>query len=342
VKKDIIVIGASAGGLAALQTVVAGLPSDFQGAVFIVLHTGASDRSHLPQILQRHTELPVIGVHDGQLVLPGHLYVARPDYYLVLEASTAHLTRGPKENRFRPAVDALFRSAAYVHGSRVVGVILSGTLDDGSAGLWWVKERGGTAIVQTPTDAQFPAMPENALRHTTADHVVPAGEIGPLLAQLTRQEASSEQRPAMKELEVETIISRDGRALQAGVMQLGPITPYTCPECHGILVELKHGGVPRFRCHTGHAYSINTLLAEVTEYIEDSLWNSLRSIEESAMLLSHLAKHVRDESTDEALAKLFEEKAQDTLNRADLVRKVVTEHQTLSQDNVTEVRSESR
>jgi two-component system chemotaxis response regulator CheB len=340
--KDIVVVGASAGGVEALKAVVAGVPSEFRGTIFIVLHVGSSDSSYLAEILARVSKLPVAQAEDGHRAEPGHIYVARPDYHLVLERGTMHLTRGPKENRFRPAVDALFRSAAYIHASRVVGVVLSGALDDGTAGLWWIKERGGTAIVQAPADAQVAAMPESAIRYASPDHVVPAKDIGQLLMKLSRDSLVSSPPPPTKELEVETFISRDGRALQAGVMDLGPITPYTCPECHGVLVQLKEGGVPRFRCHTGHAYSINTLLSDVTEYIEEALWNSIRSIEESAMLLDHLARHVRDEVGDEKLAKLYEQKAKDTLNRADLVRKAASGHQTLSQDNIREVESGSR
>jgi two-component system, chemotaxis family, protein-glutamate methylesterase/glutaminase len=265
------------------------------------------------------------------------------DYHLVLEAGTVCLTRGPRENRFRPAVDALFRSAAYVHSTRVIGVILSGSLDDGAAGLWWIKQRGGTAVVQSPGDAQFSSMPESALEYTTPDHVLAARQIGPLLAELATQPASRhEQHAVSKEMEVEVRIAKEGRGLQAGVIDLGEITPYTCPECHGILVQLKEGGVPRFRCHTGHGYSINTLLAEVTEYVEESLWNSLRSIEESSMLLAHLARHVRQLRHDESLAKLLEEKSQDTLRRADVVRSAVHDHQTLSEDNITEVQQGGR
>lgn len=343
-KKDIVVIGASAGGIPALQSIMAGLPKEYAGSVFIVLHTGASDRSELDKILQLSTALPVTQVRERESKIePGRVYVARPDYHLVLEGDTVCLTRGPRESRFRPAVDALFRSAAYVHSTRVVGVILSGSLDDGAAGLWWVKQRGGTAIVQSPDDAQFSAMPESALEYTDADHVLRAEEIGPLLGELSTQAATGDGGgSASKEMEVEVRIAKEGRGLQVGVMDLGEITPYTCPECHGILVQLKEGGVPRFRCHTGHAYSINTLLAEVTEHVEESLWNSLRSIEESAMLLAHLARHVREVRSDESLAKLLDEKSRDTLRRADVVRSAVHDHQTLSEDNITEVQQGGR
>jgi two-component system chemotaxis response regulator CheB len=341
-KKDIIVIGASAGGLAVLTELVAGLPEDLQASVFIVLHLGASDPSILAQILQARSKLPVTEAQDGEGIRKGHIYVARPDYHLLVEADTVQLARGPKENRSRPAIDALFRSACYAHGSRVIGVVLTGMLDDGSSGLWWVKKRGGTTIVQDPEDAQAPSMPRHALAHVEADHVVPAKAIPALLTRISGEEASPTADERAKELEIEVRISREGRALQLGVMDLGPISPYTCPECHGCLVALKAGGVPRFRCHTGHAYSVNTLLAEVTESVGEALWTAIRAIEESAMLLNHMAQDMRERGQDVASIELLGEKAQDTLKRADLVRQAAAGHQTLSQDNVTEVEPAAR
>jgi len=342
-KKDIIVIGASTGGLAVLTELVAELPEDLKASVFIVLHIGASDPSILAPLLQRRSKLPVTEAKDGEPIRKGHIYVARPDYHLLVEADTVQLARGPKENRSRPAIDALFRSACYAHGSRVIGVVLTGMLDDGSSGLWWVKKRGGTAIVQDPEDAQAPSMPQHALAHVEADHVVPATAIPGLLALLSGEEASRAPDEHSNELETEVRISREGNALRLGVMGLGPITPYTCPECHGCLVALKAGDVPRFRCHTGHAYSINTLLAEVTEYVGEALWTAIRAIEESAMLLSQMAREKREKgSKDLPSIALLDEKAQDTLKRADLVRQAAAGHQTLSQDNIIEVERTER
>ena len=309
--------------------------------MLIVLHVGASDPSYLHEILQRETALPVSQAQDRERLRPGHIVVARPDYHLVVEEGHVRLARGPRENRARPAIDALFRSAAYVYGPRVIGMVLSGTLDDGCAGLWWIKQRGGVAIVQDPEEAEFDSMPRNALEQVHVDHVVRVDEAGALLTILTNQKAGPAPGAVPKELEVETSIASEGRALQAGVMQLGALTPYTCPECHGALVHLHGGGVPRFRCHTGHAYSINTLLAEVTEYVEQSLWNSIRAIEESAMLLDELARQARDQG-HESTARIFDAKGADTLGRADMVRKAAREHQTLSKDNLVEVERRRR
>jgi two-component system chemotaxis response regulator CheB len=341
-RKDIVVVGASAGGVVALQRLLETLPEDFGAAVFIVLHMSPSSPSLLPEILQRCTKLPVTQAVDGEPIRRGTIAVARPDYHLVLEHESTRLTRGPKENRSRPAIDALFRSAAYSHGTSVLGVILTGALDDGTAGLWSIKDRGGTAIIQDPSEADSPSMPDSAIKYVGADHVVRLAEMGALLHRLSREPAAPGEKPVSKELEVENTITKEGRGLQAGVMALGPITPYTCPECHGVLVQLTEGGVPRFRCHTGHAYSINNLLAEVTEYVEDALWNAIRALEESSMLLNQLGDHYVNVSHDRTAAKLFYEKALDTEARADLVRKATMQHQTLSAANMTEVRKKSR
>jgi two-component system chemotaxis response regulator CheB len=341
--KDIVVVGASAGGVSALKELVKGLPEKLDAAVFCVLHLSPSSPSHLEQILRRHSRMPIAEARDGEPIRHGQIYLARPDYHLVLNEKTVQLTRGPRENRSRPAIDALFRSAAYMHAGRVIGVVLTGSLDDGTAGLWSVKDRGGTTIVQDPADAEVPSMPKNAIDYVRVDHVVRLRELAPLLAELTQQPANPlpEERVS-KEMEIETQIAKEGRGLQLGVMQLGRVTPYTCPDCHGVLVELKGGGVPRVRCHTGHAYSLNNLLAQVTESVEESLWNSIRTIEESVMLLQHIGRHIREKDKDHDRADLFDAKAADTQRHADLIRQAAMEHQTLSKENIAEVKSSTR
>jgi two-component system, chemotaxis family, protein-glutamate methylesterase/glutaminase len=337
-KKDIVVIGASAGGIEALGKVLAGVKADFHGTICIVLHMQASSRSYLAEILQRACELPVEAATDGVRLERGHVYVARPDYHMVLEQDHIRLTRGPRENRHRPSVDALFRSAAYAYRSRVIGVVLSGALDDGCSGLWWVKRHGGTAMVQSPADALVSSMPENVLQHVAADHVVPAAEMGQLLTRLSAEAATDPPTEVGKLIEVENEISLDGNAFELGILEHGDATPFTCPECHGILVKMRGEGVPRFRCHTGHAYSANTLLAEVTERVEHTLWDSIRSIEESAMLMRQMAEGTRDPAT----AQRFRQKASETLERAGVLRKTALAHQTLSEDNVREVNGGKR
>jgi two-component system chemotaxis response regulator CheB len=196
VKRDTIVVGASAGGVAALQALVAGLPADLAASVFVVLHVPSWRRSELPEILSHAGPLPAVHAEHNQPTEPGRIYVAPPDYHLLAENSHVRLWRGPKENMHRPSINALFRAAAVSHGRRVTGVILSGTLEDGIAGLWWIKRHGGVAIVQEPSDATFPEMPNGALAHVEVDHVVKACEMGPLLAKIAAgEELQSQPRP---------------------------------------------------------------------------------------------------------------------------------------------------
>jgi two-component system chemotaxis response regulator CheB len=191
VNPDIVVIGASAGGLEALQLLVAGLPLDFGAAVFVVVHTPPWYRSELPAILSRSGRIPAVHPIHQQLIEPGHIYIAPPDYHLLTQDSRIQLWRGPKENRHRPAINVLFRSAAVAYGERVIGIVLSGSLDDGAAGLWWIKKQGGIGVVQDPSDARFPDMPRAVLEHVEVDYVLPASEIGPLLGDLTAGSATT-------------------------------------------------------------------------------------------------------------------------------------------------------
>jgi two-component system chemotaxis response regulator CheB len=321
--KDIIVIGASAGGIEALRTIVGGLPKDFPASIFVVLHTAPQSPGVMADILDRSGVLPATNAVDKERIQPGHIYVAPPDHHLVIEPNRIRLTRGPKENRFRPAVDPLFRSAAQVYGPRVIGVILTGNLDDGSAGLRAVKQLGGTAVVQNPEDAFAPSMPRSALRQVKADYRLPSSEIASLLMRLTsipiEEEGAYEVPEAMN---IEVRIAKEDTALDVGVLKLGEPSNYACPECHGVLLKLKDGGRARFRCHTGHAYSVDSLMAEISENVEDSLWNAIRSIEESLLLMSHLAQHP-NEADDGENGETFARKAQEAQQRAELVRQAL-------------------
>jgi two-component system chemotaxis response regulator CheB len=231
------------------------------------------------------------------------------------------VTRGPKENRFRPAIDPLFRSAAQTYGPRVVGVILTGYLDDGTAGLWTVKQLGGTAVVQDPADALVPFMPLNAVTHVKVDYCVPLEEIAPLLVRLTTEAAEEEgafQVP--KKVEIEVNIAKEQKALDAGVLQLGEPSNYACPECHGVLLQVKDGGsLFRFRCHTGHAYSIESLLTEITEKMDDALWNSIRAFEEGELFMRYMAQHVVHGENSQSAESILK-RADETKRRANLMR----------------------
>jgi two-component system chemotaxis response regulator CheB len=330
--KDIIVIGASAGGIEALKALVRGLPKDFKASVFIVLHTAPYSLGILPEILARAgSPLPAANAKDWEGIERGRIYVAPPDYHLLIERSGyTRITKGPRENRFRPAVDPLFRSAALAYGPRVVGVVLTGWLDDGTDGLRAVKERGGTAVVQNPEDAFAPSMPLNALKQVEVNYCVPLEEIAPLLVRLTEIPAEEEgEYPVSEKLETEVKIAREDNALESGIMRWGEPSIYACPECHGVLLQLKEGGNVRFRCHTGHAYSVDSLLAEFTEKTEESLWSTIRSIEETAILLRNLAGHFR-QHLDEVRAETLTRKAEEALERADTVRRAAMRHEILS------------
>ncbi len=333
---DIIVIGASAGGLTAFETIVSQLPSNFPAAVFIVWHISPDYPSLLPEILARSTPLRVKHASGKEPIRPGHIYIAPPDHHMLVEWGNVRLSRGPKENRFRPAIDVLFRSAALSYGERVIGVVLTGSLDDGAAGLYAIKERGGIAVVQDPFDALHPSMPKAAMKAVAVDHCVPIVEMGALLVNLVNKAIPvQEVNQVSEQMDIEVGIAREDNGLDMGIMKLGEFSPYTCPECHGVLMQLKEGSLLRFRCHTGHAYSLNTLLAEVTQSIEESLWDGIRTIEASEMLMIHTAKHLREMNEHEA-ADLLLQKAEDAKRRGNLVRQALMSNEILSQDNVNE------
>jgi two-component system, chemotaxis family, protein-glutamate methylesterase/glutaminase len=323
--KDIVVIGASAGGIEALKVLAGGLPRDFNASVLIVLHIAPYGLGILPEILERAGPLPASNARDWEQIRPGHIYVAPPDYHLLVErAGHVRITQGPKENRFRPAVDPLFRSAASAFGPRVVGVVLTGWLDDGTAGLHAIKERGGTAVVQHPEDALAASMPLSAMKHVEVDHCVPLTKIAPLLERLTRLPAGEEGgHPVSDRMETEVRIAMEDKAVE--ITKWGEPSLYACPECHGVLLQLAEGSQVRFRCHTGHAYSADSLIAEMAEKTEESLWSAVRSIQENAMLMRHLAEH-HGRHAMSADAEALSQKAVDMERNVDVIKQVAMNH----------------
>ena len=334
--RNIIVVGASAGGFEALKTLVGGLSRDLAASIFIVWHMSPDVRGVLPQVLNRAGPVRAAHAYDNEPIEPNRIYIAPPDRHLLVESGRVRVTRGPKENRFRPAVDPLFRSAAYAYNNRVIGVVLSGALDDGTAGLWTVKHRGGLAVVQDPMDAEVPSMPENAMREVAIDYSVPIAEMARLLVRLSSEEIKETSEAVMendKKTAIEIRIAAADNAFEMGVMNLGEPSPFTCPDCHGVLLVLKDGEMKRFRCHTGHAFSADTLLATVTENIEDSLYSAIRGVEESIMLLNHMGDHFA-ETNSKKLAALYFQKAQEAESRAQFVRQAVLSHEQLSRDSL--------
>lgn len=324
-RRNLVVIGTSAGGIDALRSLVGGLPGDFPASLCVVLHSAPNSPGILDGILRRAGRLESHCVKAREAMRPGVIYVPRPDHHLVVEPSIVRSTRGPRENRFRPAIDPLFRSAAQTYGPRVVGVILTGGLDDGTAGLWAVKQLGGVAIVQDPADALVGEMPRNALAHVKADHCVPLAAVPALLLRLVTEDLAEKGGYVVPErLEIEVRIAKEAPALDAGVESLGPPSPYACPECHGVLRQVAEGDRVRFRCHTGHAYSVESLLADFDEGIEAGLWNSLRTLQEKAIFLKHMLIHARDRGDHEAIGSL-EGAMRDVNRRTDKVREVTME-----------------
>lgn len=321
--KRIIVIGASSGGLEALRKIIQGLPPDFDSPIFIVWHMSPDIRGVLPQVFNKINTIEAAHAYNKEEIKSRRIYIAPPDHHMLLEQDRILLTRGPKENRFRPAIDPLFRSAAYVHGSRVIGIILSGALDDGTAGLWTVKHFGGIAIVQDPLEAEVSSMPENAMREVNVDYCVGVAEMPSLLVRLCNEpvpEKAFIMRDDQTKKEIE--IAAEKTAMENGVLRFKDLSPYTCPECHGVLSRLQNDKIIRYRCHTGHAYSADTLMAAITEKIEDGLYSAIRAMDESIMLLNHVGDHYA-EVNQPALAAVYFKKAEEANDRSMLVRKAV-------------------
>lgn len=334
-KRNIIVIGASAGGYEVLKTIVKSLPSKIDASIFIVWHMAPTIRGVLPMVLNKENSIHAAHAVDNEEIKPNRIYIAAPDHHMLLEDGRVRVTHGPKENRFRPAVDPLFRSAAYEYRNRVIGVVLSGALDDGTAGLWTIKNYGGLAVAQDPNSAEVPSMPENAIREVAVDYIVTATEIADLLVRLCVEEVDVNNNDMHddEKTSIEIKIALEDSAFESGVMQLGTLSPFTCPECHGVLSTLKDGNRTRYRCHTGHAYSADSLLVAVTEKIEDSMYNAIRGVEESVMLLNHIGDHFA-EANQRKLAALYFKKAKDAEERIALVRQAALSHEQFSADSL--------
>jgi two-component system chemotaxis response regulator CheB len=290
----------------------------------------------LPAVLSRAGPLPAEHPRDGDAIKPGRIYVAANDHHLLLERGYMRVTKGPKENRFRPAVDPLFRSAAYIYGPRAIGVVLSGSLDDGTAGLWAIKLRGGTAIVQDPADAIHRSMPLNALDNVEADYKVPVAEMGPLLARLTQEEAAAEPITPTRErekMEAEVKIAREVDSRLENILQYGELSPFTCPDCHGVLAMFRDGNIIRFRCHTGHAVSSGILLEAGTEQVEERLMDAMRALDETIMLLNQLGEQYAKAGNTAAAEQCFN-RARDAYERSRPIREAALANEELTTDDL--------
>jgi two-component system chemotaxis response regulator CheB len=324
--RDIVLIGGSSGAIEALRQILKPLPADFPGSIFVVVHTTPQRPGLLARVLDRSSGMSAVFPANGEPIRPGCIYVAPPDHHLVLGPDdTVLVYRGPRENGHRPAIDPLFRSAARYYAPRSIAVLLSGYLDDGSAGLHAVRSRGGLAIVQDPSDALAEEMPASALKYGSVDYVLPAREIGPKLLELVKQDGKV---VAMKKRRGPARVS----AVNESEMQMpnlltaypdeGNGTPsvFACPECHGVLWESKEGEAMRYRCRVGHAYSEATLNQELSQAAESALWAAMRALEEKASM----ARRMADAATGtHQWANRLREQAATYAAHADMLRKMI-------------------
>ncbi len=335
--RDLIVIGASAGGIETLQKLLAALPGDLEAAVLIVLHTGPA--SVLPQILRRSSNLPASHPADGTLVRKGQIYIAPPDFHMLLEGNHLRVLHGPRENLHRPAIDPLFRSAAVSAGRRVIGVVLTGMLDDGTSGLMVIRAHGGAAIVEDPRTALFPAMPSNALRQVPDAQVLPIERIPAELVHLTTEELPDGPKAEASATSVE---AKETEFLELEVPQMpddvrpGHPSAFACPDCGGVLWELEEkSGFLRFRCRVGHAFTLDHLDAEQRHAVETALWSALRALEESAALYRRMGE--RAGGARQTSAARFIERANNKEANAQVLRDFLVHVNAGEQEEITMV-----
>lgn len=326
----IVVIGASAGGVEALTRLVGALPEDFPAAVLIVLHLAPQSHSVLPRILMRASSLPAMHPADRTPLRPGMIYVAPPDRHLLVAPGAVRVLAGPKENRHRPAVDPLFRTAAQTYGAQVVGVILTGSGEDGTAGLLEVKRNGGLAIVQHPDDAFSAGMPSSALEFVKVDHCLPLAEIGPFLAHLVHEPLPAhltggerENVPERVESPTEESASMPDTSLPEAPEPVGPLEGFTCPHCHGHLWETTTDGFLQFRCRVGHSFSATSLLSGQYDSLEATLWAAMNAFQENAALTRRMAEQA-GERGHQLTANRLASRAQDAEHHAAVLREILT------------------
>lgn len=319
-RRDIVVVGASLGGIEALSELVAGLPADFPASMVIVQHTGETSPGMFAHILGRLTPVPVAMATDHAPLQPG-IFVAPPGRHVLLTAEGLRVLFGPRENRARPAIDPLFRTAAVHYRSRVIGVVLTGMLGDGAVGLHAIERCGGLCIVQSPGDADAPDMPRRALELVPRAEQVPIGALAPLLSQLVRERAPDP--PAVPEmLRIEASITERVMKEEAPAELPGHSTDFTCPDCNGTIHAIDEGGVTRYRCRVGHAYSADAYVAAKDEALEASLWVAQQTMQERAHMLETLGREELARGRLQSSA-MFVERARESSSHAQRLRELI-------------------
>ena len=326
--QSLIVMGASVGGMEALSTIFAALPADFPAAILVVTHVGAR-KSLLPELLAKTSALPVRYAQDREPIRPGRILLAPPDLHMLVAITAGQamveLTRGPRENHTRPAIDPLFRSAAAAFGPHVVGVILSGYLDDGTAGLQAIKACGGTVLEQDPEEAVAPSMPQSAMRNVVVDSRLPVADMAPVLLALARGAPAPAQPGAPPQppgwIAVENRFAR-GVGNMEHLQKIATPSTFTCPECQGTLWELTDQQPQRFRCHTGHSFTAPILGELQHEKAEDAIWAAVRARQEKEQLFASLAAKATA-WLHPATASEYTQKARQAREQADLLKRVL-------------------
>ena len=319
-RRDLICIGTSAGGVEALTRIAAGLPGDLPAAVAVVLHLAPDQHSAMPRILSSAGPLRAVHPKNHEPLAAGKIYVAPPDHHMIVDGGRLLLVRGAKENNARPAIDPLFRTAAYGYGPRAIGVVLTGALDDGTAGLLSLKHRGAVTVVQDPEDAFCPDMPRSALEYVKPDHVAKLADIAPLLSKLAGTRAARDPEPS-------GLIEREARIDMHGPRARtdppGEPSPFACPDCGGVLNEVHDEGMVRFRCRVGHAFTAETALVQQRVQIEGALWAALRALDEQAELAKRMGTRARRQGNLHSAAR-FEGRHEEARSQADVLRRLLT------------------
>jgi len=304
---DIVVIGASAGGVEALKQITTQLDPNIKAAIFAVVHVSPRSSGLLANVLDRNSAIPVAHPEDGERIEQGRVYVAPPDHHLLIEGNHIRVVNGPKHNRHRPSIDVLFRSAARHFAERAIGVVLTGFLQDGSSGLLAIKNAGGIAVIQNPDDAEVASMPRSALQQVEPDYCVPVAEIGELLNRLTS-------------LEAETMAAaKSGNGKDRKLQKKTVPTTFTCPDCQGTIWEVEENGEIRYECRVGHSYSPDGMSEAQDEHVERSVWMALRVLEESSALDERLAEVAASRSRHNA-QRFYEQKAHARKHHAAVLR----------------------
>jgi two-component system chemotaxis response regulator CheB len=316
--RDIVAIGCSAGGVEALPRILQQLSSDLKAAILIVQHMAPSSTPHLAGILARTSRLPVEWAEQGAPIVQGHVFVAPPDSHLLVNADHIQLTKGARENHSRPSIDKLFRSVAAEYTGRVIGVLLTGMLDDGVAGLRAIRDAGGAVIVQDPADAAFPELPWRALKALDPDRVLPIDAIGVALAEMVGEHTTAVLPP--RDLALEAQIDREGPVSPEMMRALGPQTPVACPECHGPMWQVGDEAVRRFRCYLGHGVTARELLRSSASEVESALWSAVRALNDRAITLETLAADSKTTGNHQS-AEAYASRARETREQAELARR---------------------